>query len=229
MWSVVIEIQYYAMVACVGLPLFRRIGKFIFVVIYGFIVITLLIARSFSILEISFGISAVKYLVKMNVDFIAAGGLVAVWWSHNRDRNVDSSKPGIICIAFVILATCFILMFLPNRLDTSNWRHINYIIILCSSIYILKLTLNYPIINKHILHRICLYLGDIAYSVYLYHLTIFVIIWWMVVLYVPSIFYKTPAYETIQLSGLLLSVVMFSRVFMLIEKTGIMLGSRLQK
>jgi peptidoglycan/LPS O-acetylase OafA/YrhL len=118
-------------------------------------------------------------------------------------------------------------MFLPSPLVDSPNRHYNHIFILIISVYIFIQILNYPVINRDFSTKMFLYLGDISYSMYLYHFTVFVVVWWVCTLFMPFVFYKTLIYEIIQIVGLVSIFLSLSRVLVAIERKSIQLGYNL--
>ena len=228
MWSVVIEVQYYVFIAFIGILLFRKYGEIVLTTIYIIflcLVFLVRISNGFQLFWLSG--TFLQYLVNMNVDFIAVGGLLAVWWSKRvyLDSQPLGHSPRYITAATG--AACIILMFLPSPLGDSPNRYFNHIFILFIAVYIFTQILTYPIVEKNIISSFFLYLGDISYSIYLYHFTIFVMIWWVASLFIPFVFYKTLMFEITQLVGLVGIVLISSRILIAIERKSITIGYNL--
>jgi len=228
MWSVVIEVQYYVFITLIGILLFRKYGEIVLTTIYIIflgLVFLMRISNGFQLFWLS-GIF-LQYLVNMNVDFIAVGGLLAVWWSKRVYLDSQPLGHSPLYITAATGAACIILMFLPSPLGDSPNRYFNHIFILFITVYIFTQILYYPIIKINIISRFFLHLGDISYSIYLYHFTIFVFIWWITLLFVPFAFYKTLLFKIIQLVGLVCIVLSSSRILIAIERKSIIVGYNL--
>jgi peptidoglycan/LPS O-acetylase OafA/YrhL len=93
MWSVIIEIQYYVFTAFISITLFGKFGGIVLQTIYiSFLCLVVLLRISNGLHVFWLAGTFAQYLVSMNVDFIAAGGLLALWKSKKDYPNPQRSR-----------------------------------------------------------------------------------------------------------------------------------------
>lgn len=195
-WSLSVEWQFYMVYPLILLP-FKKIYKRhpkIFIGIFSVLTLTSFVGMLLhSINDQSYSF----YITYTRAWEMLAGGIIFL-----NDKKLNNIKPKAKILITILSLLIFVYFF--KNADAANWPSIKSIFPVLATAFIIGVQSNYNIYKS----KIITYLGDLSYSLYLYH--------WP--LYVFSLFFELNHRISYKLCFIALSFVLAAMSYHFIEK-----------